>query len=149
MFYIRDGKRLRFPWQRRSSGSSACSAVIRTILRPRLDTMGNVQQSISNVCLVTQLEAAAAVPSWLCTSKGHSWLKVQSSTIIQYVLLYTDNKKYLLMPSITDGVKGVTVGISVFLHWATIQKSDLGFSLDNYVRNLSHGYILVIHIHAS
>lgn len=53
------------------------------------------------------------------------------------------------MPSITDGVKGVTVGISVFLHWATIQKSDLGFSLDNYVRNLSHGYILVIHIHAS
>lgn len=36
-------------------------------------------------------------------------------------------KKYLLMPSITGDIKEITVYITVFPQWATIQKSDLGF----------------------
>jgi len=42
------------------------------------------------------------------------------------------------MPSITDGIKEITVPISSFPQWATTHKIDLGLSLDNCVRNLQH-----------
>lgn len=56
------------------------------------------------------------------------------------------NKRYLLMLSITDDIKEITVHI-VFPQWATIQKSDLGF-FSRQLHKKPVTYIFIVHIQA-
>lgn len=50
------------------------------------------------------------------------------------------------MLSITDGIKGITVNISIFPQWATIQKSDLGFFPRQLCKKPITHLIFIVHI---